>query len=123
MAEKQTVGGELSLISGGTVVEGKISAEGSIRVDGKLVGDLTAKANAAVGLNGIVEGTVHAKNVSLAGKVQGTVTATEKLILESKCVMRGDIRAARLVVDEGAMFDGQCAMTPAPAGRSGSSRE
>ncbi len=123
MAEKQTISGELSLISAGTTVEGKIRAEGSVRVDGKLVGDLTAKANAAVGLSGIVEGTVHAKNISLAGKVQGTVTATEKLILESKSVMRGDIRAARLVVDEGAMFDGECAMTPGSPTRGGSSRE
>jgi cytoskeletal protein CcmA (bactofilin family) len=39
------------------------------------------------------------------------VTATEKLVLEGKSVMKGDIRAARLVVDEGAVFDGQCAMS------------
>jgi cytoskeletal protein CcmA (bactofilin family) len=98
------------------VVEGKIKSEGSVRIDGKLVGDIAVKANAAVGHSGVVEGTVQAKNVSLAGKLQGTVTATEKLILESNAVVRGDIRAARLVVDEGAMFDGQCNMTGPPAG-------
>ena len=124
MADKQQGNGELSLIGSGTVVEGKIRTDGSIRVDGRLVGDVVAKANAAVGINGVVEGTVTAHNVSLAGKVSGTVTASEKLILEAKSVMRGDVRASRLVVDEGALFDGQCAMTSQSGpGRIASQRE
>jgi cytoskeletal protein CcmA (bactofilin family) len=102
---------ELSLVGAGTVIEGKIRTEGSIRVDGKLHGDLLAKVNIAVGEHGVIEGNVSARNVSLAGKVSGTVTATEKLVLEGRSVMKGDIRATRLVVDEGAMFDGHCAMT------------
>ncbi len=110
MADKQS-GGELSLLGTGTVVEGKIRTEGSIRIDGKLVGDLNAKANVAVGLGGAVEGNLSGKNVSLAGKVTGTVNAAEKLVLEGKSVVKGDIRATRLVVDEGATFDGQCVMT------------
>lgn len=113
MAEKQQTNGELSLVGTQTTIEGVIKTEGSIRIDGKLVGDVLAKANAAVGLTGVVEGNMTARNISLAGKVNGTVTAHEKLILEGKSVMRGDIRAARLVVDEGAMFDGKCAMASA----------
>lgn len=117
MADKQQTNGELSLVGTKTVIEGVIRTEGSIRIDGRLVGDIIAKSNAAVGLTGSVEGNVTARNISLAGKVSGTVTAAEKLVLEAKSVMRGDIRAARLVVDEGAMFDGKCAMAgqaPAP---------
>ncbi len=110
MAEKQS-SDELSLVGPKTVVEGLIRTEGSIRIDGKLVGDIVAKANTAVGTTGVVEGNVTAKNVTLAGKINGTVTALEKLILEGKSVMRGDIRASKLVVDEGAMFDGQCEMS------------
>ena len=116
MAEKQQTNGELSLVGPQTTIEGVIKTEGSIRIDGKLVGDVLAKANAAVGLTGVVEGNMTARNISLAGKVNGTVTAHEKLILEGKSVMRGDIRAARLVVDEGATFDGKCAMASAAAG-------
>jgi cytoskeletal protein CcmA (bactofilin family) len=114
MAEKRSTDGELSLVGSNTVIEGKITTEGSIRIDGKLVGDLVAKANAAIGLSGVVEGTVQAANISLAGKVTGTLTANEKLVLESKASVKGDIRASRLVVDEGAVFDGHCAMTAPP---------
>lgn len=110
MSEKRQGEGDLSLLSAGTSIEGKITTDGSIRVDGKLVGDLVAKANAAVGATGTVEGNVEAKNVSIAGRVVGNITATGKLILEEKSVMRGDIRASILVVDEGAVFDGRCAM-------------
>ena len=111
MAEKRPANGELSLIGTGTVVQGKVMTEGSIRIDGTMVGDVVAKANAAIGSSGILEGNLSAKNISLAGKVKGTVTAGEKLILESRSVLRGDIRASKLVVDEGAMFDGQCSMS------------
>lgn len=112
MADKQQ-GGELTLIATNTVFEGKIKTEGSIRIDGKFVGDIAAKANAAVGLTGIVDGTLSARTITVAGKISGKVIAEEKLVLESKSVMQGDIRAAKLVVDEGAVFDGKCDMKQA----------
>jgi cytoskeletal protein CcmA (bactofilin family) len=115
MADKQQPNGTLSLVGPGTTIEGKVKTDGSMRIDGKIIGEVTAKANVTVGLTGTIEGTISAANVALAGKVQGTLVATEKLVLESKSVMRGDIRASKLVVDEGAVFDGQCAMSsPAP---------
>lgn len=112
MAEKHQSNGELSLIGAGTHVEGRIITEGSIRIDGTMVGDIDAKANAAIGPSGLFEGNLNAKNVSLSGKLKGAVTVTDKLILESKSVLHGDIKASKLVVDEGAMFDGKCSMTP-----------
>ncbi|MEO8166634.1 MAG: polymer-forming cytoskeletal protein [bacterium] len=111
MADKQQTG-DLTLIAANTVFEGKIKTEGSIRIDGKFVGDILAKANAAVGGTGTIEGTLSARTITVAGKISGKVTAEEKLVLESKSVMQGDIRAAKLVVDEGAMFDGKCDMKP-----------
>ncbi len=110
MAEKRQTEGELSLIGTGTVVEGKITTEGSIRIDGTMVGDVLARADAAIGSSGVVKGTINAKNISLAGRVKGSVIASEKLILESKSVLQGDIRSSKLVVDEGALFEGQCSM-------------
>jgi cytoskeletal protein CcmA (bactofilin family) len=117
MVEKRQENGELSLISAGAVLEGKIKTEGSVRIDGRLVGDVISKANAAVGPAGSIEGSLTAKNISIAGRVQGSIEANDKLILEAKCIMQGDIRAARLVVDEGATFDGKCAMTGGAAGK------
>ncbi|MFH0988561.1 MAG: polymer-forming cytoskeletal protein [bacterium] len=102
---------ELNLIGAGTVVEGKIKSQGSVRIDGKLVGDVTASENLAVGLTGEIEGNTTAKNVTVGGKVHGAITASEKLVFEGKAVVKGDIRAATLVIDEGCKFDGKVNMS------------
>jgi len=123
MADKNQAGGTFSVIGNNTVITGNIRTEGSIRVDGKIVGNVVTQADAAVGTNGVVEGSVDARNITVAGKVMGTLTAAQKLVLEGKSVMKGDIRTARLVVDEGAVFDGRSAMTAGPAGGTTPPRE
>ena len=102
---------ELNLIGPGTTVEGKIRSQGNLRVDGKVTGEVAVSENLAVGIGGEIEGNVAGKNVTVAGKVKGSITATEKLLFEGKSVVRGDIRAAKLVIDEGSTFDGRVAMT------------
>jgi len=116
LTDKRQTSSELSLIGWGTVVKGTLTTEGSIRIDGTMVGDVVAKADAAIGPSGTLDGRLSAKNVSLAGKVKGTIAASEKLILESKSVLQGDIIASKLVVDEGALFDGHCKMSDEAAG-------
>ncbi len=102
---------EFNLIGAGTVVEGKIRSQGSVRVDGKLIGEVTASETLAVGLNGEIEGNVTAKNITVGGKIRGSITAAEKIVFEGKSVVKGDIRATRLVIDEGSIFDGKVSMT------------
>jgi cytoskeletal protein CcmA (bactofilin family) len=104
-------GSELNLIAAGTVFEGKLRTPGSIRIDGKIIGEVSATQNIAVGGTGDIEGNVNAKTVTIGGKVKGIVVAQEKLVFESKAVVRGDIKAAKLVIDEGAVFDGKCVMS------------
>jgi len=108
-------GSDLNLIAAGTVFEGKIRTPGSIRVDGRIVGEVLATQNISVGSGGDIDGNVSAKNITIGGKISGTILAQEKLVLESKAVVRGDIRTARLVVTEGAIYDGKCSMSDAKA--------
>ncbi len=110
MAIKTEMGTELNLIAAGTIFEGKLRTPGSIRIDGRVIGEVTATQNVSIGNSGDVDGNVSAKNVTIGGKIKGTVIAQEKLVFESKASVRGDIRAAKLVIDEGALFDGKCAM-------------
>lgn len=108
---KTETGSDLNLIAAGTVFEGKLKTPGSIRVDGKVIGDITASQSISVGTSGEIEGNLSAASVTIGGKLKGSAIAQEKLVFESKAVVKGDIRAAKLVVDEGAQFDGKCAMT------------
>lgn len=54
---------------------------------------------------------MSAKNVTIGGKVRGSIIATEKIVFEGKSVIKGDIRASKLVIDEGCLFDGKVVMT------------
>ena len=108
---KTESGSDLNLIAAGTVFEGKLRTPGSIRVDGKVIGDINATQSVSVGTSGDVEGNVTAGTVTIGGKLKGSVVANEKLLLETKASVKGDIRASRLVVEEGAQFDGKCAMS------------
>ena len=49
--------------------------------------------------------------MTIGGRITGGILAQEKLVFESKAIVRGDIRAAKLVIDEGALFDGKCIMS------------
>jgi cytoskeletal protein CcmA (bactofilin family) len=111
MAGKTEAGSELNLIAAGTVFEGKLRTPGSIRIDGKIVGEVNATQSVSIGNSGDIDGNVSAKNITIGGKIKGMVVAQEKLVFESKAIVHGDIRAAKLVIDEGALFDGKCMMS------------
>ena len=110
MALKPETGTELNLIAAGTMIEGKFRTPGSIRIDGKIVGEVNATQNIAIGSTGDVDGNITAKSITIGGKIKGVIIAQDKLVFESKAVIKGDIRAAKLVIDEGAIFDGKCTM-------------
>jgi len=110
---KTETSNELNLVGAGTVLEGKIKTPGSIRIDGRVIGEIAAAQSIAIGPSGDLEGNMSAKNITIGGRIRGTVLAQEKLVLESRATVRGDIRAAKLVIDEGAVFDGKCVMSEA----------
>lgn len=110
MASKNGSTKELNLIAEGTSIEGKIKSQGSVRVDGCVIGELNAQESVVIGATGEINGDIAARNVTVGGKIQGSVLAQEKLYFQSQAVMRGNIQAARLVVDEGAIFEGNCSM-------------
>ena len=97
---------ELNFIGKGTVVEGGIRTESSLRIDGKIKGSLFCKNTLTIGESGEVEGDVEATNAIIGGKIQGKVIIKEKLVLESKSSLVGELKAKKLIIDEGAIFDG-----------------
>ena len=101
---------EISILSNGLKFEGKLSSEGNVRIDGDFTGDIIINGNLTLGENSIVKGNVKATNITISGKVDGIVEASEKMILESTSRMMGDLTAKILVVNEGSIFDGKSKM-------------
>lgn len=97
---------ELNFLGGGTVVEGTIRANNSVRVDGRIIGKLICKNTLTIGINGEIEGDIEAKNAIIGGKIKGKIKVAEKLVLEAKSILIGDLKASKLLIDEGAVFEG-----------------
>lgn len=112
---KETVTKDLNLIGHGTIIEGRVRSQGGVRVDGRVLGDITAYEGVSVGVSGEVQGNINAKTITIGGKVRGSLSAQEKLVFLGQAVVQGDIRTAKLVIDEGAVFDGKCSMTTSAA--------
>jgi cytoskeletal protein CcmA (bactofilin family) len=103
---------ELATIIGHeAVVEGKISVKHSIRVDGRLKGDLNSTETVTIGTQGEVEGNIQAKNLIVGGKIQGNITVSGKVTLETTSALQGDLRTAKLVIEEGAIMNGLTSMS------------
>jgi cytoskeletal protein CcmA (bactofilin family) len=101
---------EITTISGGVIIEGKLTSNGNVRIDGRVNGDVNANGNVIVGENGEITGEINAEIINLGGKVTGTVNAREKLVLEAKSILKGDLVTKILVIEAGAYFEGKSNM-------------
>lgn len=108
MAKKDKPGHLDTLIGAHTVFEGNLESEGGVRVDGKLKGDLKIGGDISIGADAKIVGNIYARNVVLAGSVDGNIYADGMLRLLSKARLRGNVQAYGLVADEGGIFHGKC---------------
>ena len=104
------VNDEVTIISTGVVLEGKLASKGNLRIDGIINGDIQANGNVTIGGKGEINGEVQAQVIILGGKISGSIKAAEKVVLESTAVLKGDLISKILVVEAGAKFDGQSRM-------------
>jgi cytoskeletal protein CcmA (bactofilin family) len=106
----------INLINEGTRIQGDLLSNGDVRIDGHLKGEVNTAGRLAVGISGEVEGLVHAAYVDVAGKVTGNMVVLEVLTLRSTAQITGDVKVAKLIVEEGASFSGNCIMSVKQAG-------
>jgi cytoskeletal protein CcmA (bactofilin family) len=100
----------------GVEVDGKIKVTaGLIRVNTHVNGEIMCEGTVVVHDEGDVRGDIHTRKISVSGKIEGAVHASESLEIKEHGVVFGDIYTPCLVVDPGGFFDGQCHMpTPEP---------
>ena len=104
------VSGSLNTIGSGTTVEGNIDSQGDLRIDGSIKGNLTSSARIVIGSKATVQGNINATNAIIEGKVIGNVLVTAVLSLKSTAHIEGDIAMQKLMVENGAMFNGKSEM-------------
>lgn len=99
-----------ALLGRGTRFEGKLTFEGTVRIDGAFVGDIVSDGRLLVGQGATVEGTLAVESAVISGQVNGTVTTTGALELKSTARVTGELQVASLLVEKGAFFEGNVKM-------------
>ncbi len=100
-------GEHYSVVSAECFFQGTLSVQGSLRVDGTLEGSVDNARHVIVGRDGKVIGDVSAQMVVCGGEIEGNVCA-DMLEVLAPAFIKGDIRAKKMIVEEGGRIDGRC---------------
>lgn len=101
----------VNIISTGTMFEGKFKSTGSLRIDGAFKGELEVGSKLVIGVHGKVEGQVVCRSAEVEGQVEvSSLSVSEGLSLKASAVVKGDISADKLMIEQGAVLIGHCQM-------------
>lgn len=101
-----------TVIGADATLKGELTFEKAVRVDGKVEGKIVTKGQLAISQGGKVQAEVQAGSVIVEGDVIGNLHASDRIELRRSARLRGDLRASKLLVAEGASFVGQCHVGP-----------
>jgi len=101
-----------NILSSDVKIVGSIEFENELFIDGKLEGEIRSEGSLTVGENAQISGNIYTKSVTVLGKVSGNITVQERCELKSRAQLMGDLKAARLTIEEGAIFEGKSEVNP-----------
>ena len=113
------------ILSKDVEIKGNIKFQKDLMIDGKVEGEIHSDGILTIGENADIRGEIKTKSITVYGKVHGNITVAERCELKSRSTLQGDLKAARLVIEEGATFIGKSEVTsgkPAGAGSNGGIR-
>jgi len=99
-----------TLLGRGSEFEGKLSFEGTVRIDGKLTGEIFTDDVLIIGEGADVKAEINVGSIVIEGSVQGNITAKRSVELHTPGKVRGNITTPSLYIEKGVIFDGNCQM-------------
>ena len=109
--------GELNgFLDRGSSFRGELEFEDTMRIDGKFNGKITSKNELIVGESAHIEGDVHVGRVAISGTVVGRIVADQRVEIHRNGKVYSDIDTPALVIEEGAIFQGNCTMADRKSG-------
>jgi cytoskeletal protein CcmA (bactofilin family) len=112
MADNMNTGSSKNVLNSDVEIKGNIKFSGEMSLDGKLEGEIHTDGTLQLGDSAVVNGNINAQSVVVRGKVHGNITAREKIEIKSKAELFGDIRASKLVIEEGVTYVGKTEVNP-----------
>ena len=104
-----------SFFGPGSKIEGNLEIDGDVRLQGVIQGKVSGSGTVTIGDQATIQANVFAPTIIVQGLVRGEIHARDRLELHKSAKVYGMLRAARIRIDEGAQFEGECKMAPAEA--------
>ena len=101
-----------NVLSSDVEIKGNLKFSGELNFEGKLDGEIHSDGTLLLGDSATINGTLDVGSVVVRGKITGNVTAKDKIEIKSKAEVFGDIKAAKLVIEEGVTFVGKSEVNP-----------
>jgi cytoskeletal protein CcmA (bactofilin family) len=99
-----------AFIDQGSQFEGKLSFKDTVRIDGGFQGEIASENTLIVGESGEVQATIHSQVVVVSGTVIGDIVAKRQVVLHKTAKLEGNVSTPSLVVEEGAILNGNLSM-------------
>jgi cytoskeletal protein CcmA (bactofilin family) len=109
-AVAQSVSISNNLIASGTKIEGNMTSNSDIRIDGELIGNLICQGKIVIGGEGKIIGNIECQNAVIEGIYQGHLKCSELLNIRETAQINGEIDTDKLMVQSGAVFNVVCRM-------------
>jgi cytoskeletal protein CcmA (bactofilin family) len=94
----------------GTSYEGKLNFQGSVRIDGEFRGEVESDGTLVVGSDARIAGRIQVGQLILSGRIEGEIVATGKVVMHKQANLKGIIRTPVLIMEEGALLEGEVYM-------------
>lgn len=114
MAKKNNDDEVKAFLGKGTEFEGKLMFGGSVRIDGDFKGEILGGGTLMVGENANIEANIKVDNLLVSGDVRGSIETKKKVELFSTGRLLGNVKTSIFVIQEGAVFEGDCHMISEP---------
>ncbi|HXO06329.1 MAG TPA: polymer-forming cytoskeletal protein [Candidatus Sulfotelmatobacter sp.] len=107
---RQDSGDWTGFLEQGVKLEGRLESNGTFRIDSSMKGTLVSEETLILGDNASVQGQIEGNHVIISGRFDGTIRARGKVELKTKAIVTGEIHCPCLIIEPGAVFDGNCQM-------------
>jgi cytoskeletal protein CcmA (bactofilin family) len=97
----------------GVKLEGKLETTGTFRIDSAMKGSITSEDTLILGEHAVIEGEIIGNRVVIGGRFDGTIQARSRVEIQPQAIVTGQVQTPCLVIEPGAIFDGQCHMLAA----------
>lgn len=108
--KKREAGEWTGFLEQGVRLEGKLEADGTLRIDSEMKGTLVSRDTLILGEHALVDGDIEGNVVLIAGRFRGKIQARTRVEIQTSAIVTGDVQTPCLMIEPGGVFEGQCLM-------------